>query len=74
VHHSKTGALRTGMGQKRKSRLVMLRSALLPKPDMGSRIYKYNSTPRFALRCYTGFTLARLRTLDAPTGSTFVFD
>jgi hypothetical protein len=64
----------SGSGQKRKSRLVMLRFALLPKPDIGSRIYKYNSAPRFALRCYTGFTLARLRSLGAPTGSMFVFD
>jgi hypothetical protein len=29
---------------------------------------------RFALRCYTGFAVSRLRPLGAPTGSTFVFD
>jgi hypothetical protein len=27
-------------GQSRKSRLVMMRSALLPKPDIGSLIYE----------------------------------
>jgi hypothetical protein len=62
------------LGQKRKSRLVMLGSALLPKPDIGSQIYKYNSGTSFCPTGYTGFAVSRLRSLGAPTGSMFEFD
>jgi hypothetical protein len=69
-------APKADVGQHRQAEVTarMLRSALLPKPDIASRIYKHDSAPRFALRCYTRFTVSWLRSLGAPTGSTFVFD
>ena len=33
----------TARGQNRKSRLVLMGSALPPKPDIGSRIYEYTA-------------------------------